>query len=129
MGSDFKIDTGGRLIDWRIGGHVSAETLSQNFNALLSRPDYSPEYDMLVIIRHDARLGDLDFDALRQFQAYMQTRRAEVDGDAEIKVAMVFERPEHMAIIQLHAMSYTPHSRAELRAFPGETEARTWLEG
>lgn len=129
MDYEISIDTQAGLIDWRVGGKVTAEGLNGSYDAVLDHSGYSPEQNMLIVVRRDARLGDLDFLALRRFQLHMQTRRAAIDSDARIKVALVFERSEHMPMVELHALSYSPHARGELRAFPSESEARAWLRG
>lgn len=129
MTSTIRIQPDDALIEWRIGGHVSVDALNTDFDEIVADPRYSPAYDFLVVMNTDARLGDIDLEALQRFQAHIRQRRAEFDLSVRNRTALVFLRPEQMAMSVVHAVSYSKseHSNTDMRAFPSEAEALSWL--
>ena len=129
MASTIEIKPEEALIEWRISGHVSLDALNAGFDTIVADPDYSPALDFLVVMNADARLGDIDLEALQRFQSHIRQRRAEFDPSVRNRTALVFLRPEQMAMGVVHAVSYTKseHSKTDMRAFPNEAEALAWL--
>lgn len=111
----------------RIHGQVSPAGLERGLSAIFIDPNWSRDLNLMLVYENDAMLGDMTLDHLLEVHEFSQGRVRDAKLGRIFKSALVFKRPEHEAMLELHRLAELDNQLIEERVFASEDCAGAWL--
>lgn len=127
MNSDVRHLINSGVVEWRIGGHITAAEVARAYDRLLNDTAWKTARHLIIIIERDAGLGGVTVDEIRAFQAHLLDRQPVINSERQRRVAYVCENELHIGLLELHRLTFDQHARIAHNHCEDLEAAHAWV--